>query len=499
MLLFATLSCTKDAPPPPVPEPEPASPTDSAPPEDTAGSGETGTEPPPPLACGTPVSVSAVGGWGFDSTRALAPSADGGWSVAGTFQGKLTLDGPPIFSTGPSDGFVARYAPDGAVLWVVQLASPEGVVPEALAPTSDGGLVVVGSFSDRVTLGAGQAQAIELVSAGGADGFALGLDEAGTVRWAVPLGGAAVDGVLGVGVLSDGAALIAGLYRGEVSVGGVVLPLPGEGREAGLVARIEADGAVAWAQSFGGTEYAAARAAVLDPLSQELVVVGTASGLGAAVFGAGQPGEVQLPDLLLGTSFIARWQGDGTLGGVLLHGGTSEAVDIAPDGVVVAGTLAVPGLFGGVELDPLGTPDPFVARFDVQGALLWVAQGQSVPDASGAGRGVAATPDGGALLVGELEGKVIFDPGAPGEQELVSYGATDAYAARFDGAGALSCAAVAGGTGEERSDDAALLLDGTFLWAGSLQDWAVFSPQTPSALQLEGAGQLDGFLARYTF
>jgi hypothetical protein len=122
----------------------------------------------------------------------------------------------------------------------------------ALAADASGAALAAGYFeSPACTFGTG-AGAVVLANGGGAgggaDAFALKVSAAGTVLWAVRLGGAGYDVVWGAAVAPDsGDLLVAGSFDGDALMAGappsaVVLDAsaPGSGTRDGFVARVRA-------------------------------------------------------------------------------------------------------------------------------------------------------------------------------------------------------------------------------------------------------------------
>src|SRR6185503_12651173 len=117
-------------------------------------------------------------------------------------------------STGAEDGFVAKFSSDGALLWARRFGGSNPDEVSDIGADLTGNLYAVGAFS-------GQANALPtagptIAGDGSApDGFVLALDPAGSVRWALPVGGNQDDGVEAVAVTSAGSVTIAGNFRGS--------------------------------------------------------------------------------------------------------------------------------------------------------------------------------------------------------------------------------------------------------------------------------------------
>ena len=124
------------------------------------------------------------------------------------------------------------------------------------------------------------------------------------------------------------------------------------------------------------------------------------------------------------SAFAARLGGpdpadDGELGGVVVD---------SVGGAIVAGALLGTMNVGAQTLVSAGERDAFVVRLAESGAVAWAKRFGSVYDERA--RGVAAMPDGGAVVVGTFDGAVDF-----GGVVLTSIAGPDAFVVRLGPAG----------------------------------------------------------------
>ncbi len=106
------------------------------------------------------------------------------------------------------------------------------------------------------------------------------------------------------------------------------------------------------------------------------------------------------------------------------------AVVDASGGVFVAGEFSGTTVIGAQMLSSLGGQDAFVARLSPGGGVAWAKRiGANYDDRV---KGIAATADGGAVIVGTFDGVVDFFG-----KTLTSIAGPDAFVARIDSAGAL--------------------------------------------------------------
>ncbi|MGQ0703534.1 MAG: hypothetical protein ACT4PM_10425 [Gemmatimonadales bacterium] len=141
-------------------------------------------------ASGVLLSVATAGGTGgVTGARALV-DANGTTLVVGSFSGSIDFDTPPASRNrtsfgrqGVTDGFAARYAPDGGLVWVNQFGEStaltgrlNGVASVGLDPA--GNVILTGPFYGNPDFDPGSTAFI-LNSVGEADGFVIKLTAAG--------------------------------------------------------------------------------------------------------------------------------------------------------------------------------------------------------------------------------------------------------------------------------------------------------------------------------
>ncbi|MEM1118282.1 MAG: T9SS type A sorting domain-containing protein [Bacteroidota bacterium] len=175
-----------------------------------------------------------VGGEANDQGLSVDVDAEGALALAGSFEGHATWgESAPSSATsrGASDGFVARFDADGALLDLLTYGGPgrDAVRDVSFAlPWPDGHrLAVAGTFEDAVPFGD-----TTFVSRGGTDAFALSYKGASAIASALHLGGPGEDLVTGVAVsdhsLSLGSLVVAGSFEDTLTVDTVEIVSAGE-------------------------------------------------------------------------------------------------------------------------------------------------------------------------------------------------------------------------------------------------------------------------------
>jgi hypothetical protein len=152
-----------------------------------------------------------AGSTGTDRGRAVAVDVDGNVYMAGTFQGTVDFDAGPGLalrtSAGSNDSFVAKYSPQGVLLWATRFGGSESDQANAIAVDSSGEVHVAGTTASA---GLGTSGSFQPNHAGSTDGFVLKLDAAGNMVFATYLGGGSSDEASGIAIDSLGSILVTG-------------------------------------------------------------------------------------------------------------------------------------------------------------------------------------------------------------------------------------------------------------------------------------------------
>lgn len=397
---------------------------------------------------GTLAWAKRAGGSSDDQGIRVAAYPDGSAVVTGAFQGTATFgqgetNATTLVSQGGRDVFVARYNSDGTVAWAKR-AGGTGLEDygNGVAPLADGSALVTGWFQGTANLGAGEANAITLVSAGQTDIFVARFNADGTVAWAKRAGGSSFDDARGVGTLADGSSVVTGSFYGTATFGSGetnAATLVSVGQSDAFVARYNADGTLAWAKRAGGSSWDSPINVAASPDGSSVV---TGSYIGTTQFGVGEPNATTLS-------------------------------------------------FGGGS-------DAFVARYNADGTLAWAKRaGAAGGDTYDQGTGVAILADGSAVVGGEFRGAAQFGAGEPGATTLTSTGMSDVFVARYNPNGTLAWARRAGGASFDNGARVTALADGSVVITGQFAATATFGAGEANSTSLVSAGGVDIFLARY--
>jgi hypothetical protein len=240
-----------------------------------------------------------AGGTSADYGNGITALSDDSTVVTGFFFGSATFGpGEPnetvLVSGVVSDIFIARYNPDGTLVWAKRAGGTDWDYGYAISALSDDSTVVTGYFQGSATFGKDEPNETDLVSAGGYDIFMARYNPDGTLSLAKGTGGTGEDFGRAITALSDDSTVMTGVFQGSVTFGQgepneTVLNSAGSGDI--LIAGYNPDGTLAWAKSAGGTSDDEGWA--ITALSDDSTVV-TGNFQSSATFGPGEPTETVL-------------------------------------------------------------------------------------------------------------------------------------------------------------------------------------------------------------
>ena len=283
--------------------------------------------------------------------RGVAIAEGGDLLVAGDFSAATKIAGVPVSPDGADDLFVVRLSEQGTLVSLRHVAFE--VKPGVIAIASSAGRTyVAGSFQGTTDLGTGP-----LVSAGAKDAFLARLDDALTTVFARRYGDDSSQEARGVAVLSDGSAALVGSFKSALDFDGTILTA--DTLDDAFVARVDDAGAVVFAKRFGDAQAQIARGVAVTATDEILVAGGFQ--------GAIDPGDGAITAADGEDVFLTRLDASGAAIQTLGWGATldqrARSVAVDPCGAVVLGGDFNGALtFGADALTAGGTADGFVAR-----------------------------------------------------------------------------------------------------------------------------------------
>jgi uncharacterized delta-60 repeat protein len=457
--------------------------------------------------------VQAGGSGGLDKSGGVSKLSDGSVLVTGSFEGTTILgQGEPnattLTSAGSRDIFVAKYNPNGALVWAKRAGgTSEDYGGNYIIGYSDGTSIVTGSFTNTAVFGEGETNATTLVSAGSRDIFVAKYNPNGDLVWAKRAGstGGAEYG-FGLAVNTDGSVLVTGYFEGSATFGqgetNVTTLVSGGGTDA-FIAKYNANGTLAWAKRIGGNSSEWGYG-ISNNIDGTFVITGVFLS-GSVIFGQGEVNETTLSLAGGYDMYIAKYSAEGDLLWAKSAGGTGfdwgrDIVMHSDGSSTVKGFFSSTAIFGQGETNQTslvsagGSSDLFIAKYNSNGTLAWARRAGGT--GGDTGRGIAKNSDGSVVVVGDFTGTAIFGQGETNETSLISAGDTDIFIAKYNANGTLAWARRAGGAGQDSGRGIDVNIDGTILVVGYFQGLSNFG-QGGNIRELTSIGGTDSFIARY--
>ena len=298
---------------------------------------------------GTLAWVKRIDGSGFSRGNGVAVDGQGNSYVAGVFSSVATFSPGEKSETaltsasGSIDVFVAKYNPDGTLVWAKRAGGALDDSGFAIAVDSSGSSYVTGLFSGTSTFGQGEANQTQLSSSSASeDIFIAKYNSDGTLVWAKRAGGISSDFGIAIAVDAQTGIYVTGQFTGTATFG------QGEPNQTSLssvtvnadvfVAKYNNDGTVAWARAVNGPNTTQGRGIAVDSQGNSYV---TGVFNGTTTFGPGEANQTIIDSGGFSDIFVAKFAG----GPILVNcpgSSLQTAVNSASPGstILVSGTCS---------------------------------------------------------------------------------------------------------------------------------------------------------------
>lgn len=384
--------------------------------------------------------VRRIGGPNLDFCEGIGVGPDGAVFLAGYFEGSVDFDpGPGEFflnSAGDVDVFIAKYTPQGELVWAYRIGNEDVNVVSGLALGPDGGLYICGYFYGAMDFDPNpQTQALR-ASNGSSDIFIAKYEQSGgALIWANTMGGVNIEEAVAVQVSRDGSVLLGGNYIGafDFDPGPGEQVLPTYGQQDIFFAKFTPEGNLLWARGIGSPFGNDGLRGIASDADNNVLVCGFYRDEMDVnpLFGV-----QNLPFMASTEAFVAKYTPSGLLSWAkgLISVGANDAWTVHADeanNVYVGGAFSASVDFnpggGPAPLNSAGKQDGFVARYSPQGAYVWSGALSGSDDIMAFG----SLWSGGSLyLTGRFRGGADFDPGA-NVFSLSASGNFDLFLARY--------------------------------------------------------------------
>ena len=453
-----------------------------------------------PPAFGLAFGIATIG---FTEGSSILPDATGDFYVAGNFDGSSTFGSGPgavkLSTTYAPNDFIAKYAPDGGLLWVRQVVSDYWQYAPKLQLDAFGNVYMAGELTGNATIGPVAMQASTNTA------YLAKLDSNGNTLWATTSVTNAHPYNVGLAVDPLGNAYVVGGFSGTVTVNtSTTTTLKSAGGYDAFIVKYSPYGAAQWAQNYGGTKDDAADSVAVDPAGNP-VITGVFDG--TATFGlvnltSGSSGVNDFIAKLNATDGSVAWAralASSVSSGQILFDVVQPLNRIAID---AQGNVYTTGYFDGkIQLDPTtgtdlidGTNSDFISKLDPNGNFVWgkaITTNPSGYDVEG--EGIAIDAQGNVFTTGTFSATSNFNPnGTPVENLTSAASLYDVFILELDQAGNYVSAQNFGGAGEDEGTSIAVDANGNVYATGLLSN----GPTTFVTASVGAKNEQDIFVLR---
>jgi hypothetical protein len=199
----------------------------------------------------------------YGSGNHLTIDAEGNLILVGTITESADFDPSAtnfvLTSAGGLDIFIAKYDPDGNLIWAKSTGGAHGEWASAVGTDRAGNIVLSGTFDTSCDFDPGPGTAILNVAAGSPSGtqdnYLASYDKNGNYLWAHRMGGAGTEAENGNGVAvgPDGSIVSTGAFEGICTIGATASTITSSGGRDAFLLKRDSSGAFVWAIPIGGT------------------------------------------------------------------------------------------------------------------------------------------------------------------------------------------------------------------------------------------------------
>ena len=202
---------------------------------------------------GALVWVKSAGGSSQDISYDLVVDSENHIYMTGSFQKKAFFDQTEVWSVNNSEAFIAKYSPDGNLLWVKQSESSSHSAGKALSIYKDQ-VFVTGDFTQEIKFGEES-----ISSKGSSDGFVLSYRQDGQMQDLIRVGDEGKERINDLVVDDDGILVLGSFFSSSQTN-----LWANQGLADVFIERIDLGGNSMWTKTFGSKGMDAGSSMVVD-------------------------------------------------------------------------------------------------------------------------------------------------------------------------------------------------------------------------------------------
>jgi hypothetical protein len=361
----------------------------------------------------------------------LAKDATGHTLLTGYFSNDTIAFGSAYHlnsSASSSDIFLGKFDGNGTVAWIKGAVGRGNDYAYSTATDASGNIFVCGSFTSDTLLFGSFLVINTVIGSGFRDLFVAKFDSNGNPLWARGAGGTNTDEAYSVAVDATGNCYVTGYYGSSAITFGTYT-LTQTGIKDIFLSKYDANGTIQWVKTANGNDQDFSRSVAVDP-SGNIWTTGYFQSQNLSV------GTTTLTNAGWGFSdvFVLKYDPSGNLLNGKRFGisGHEESYSISSDptgNMFIGGWYKSPTLnFGTATFTNQGQSDWFLAKMDPSLNVLWErSSGGSQDDVINS---ISADALGNVYTTGSFRNTIPF-----ATSTLVSAGFTDAFVAKYNGAG----------------------------------------------------------------
>ena len=445
--------------------------------------------------------VKTFGGIGYDIGNSVTVDDEGNIYTTGSFNDTVDFDpGPDVMKLNPGRGsaiFIQKLDANGNLLWAKSCGGKGNQIGQSIKVDAMGNVYTTGFFQDTIDFNPGTGVA-NLSAVGDGDVFILKLDANGNFLWAKSFGGIEMERGYSIAIDAEGNVYTTGGFVGGVDFdpGTGITNLSSIGNTDIFIHKLDANGNLLWAKSFGGINYDEGIGIAIDAMGNVFTTGYFQDTVdfdpGTGVMNLTSAGETDIFILKLDENGNFLWAK--SFGGYRIVGG---GISITFD---AQGNVYTTGAFDGtVDFDPgtgvknlsaMGESDIFIQKLDISGNFIWAKSfGGSDFDQA---YSIAIDAESNVYSIGDFVSTVDFDPGV-GVANLSAVKDGDIFIQKLDAQGNFLWAKSFGGEGHNYGSSIHADAANNIYTTGLFRNTVDFDPGT-DVKNLQSIGGYDIFV-----
>lgn len=386
--------------------------------------------------------VKDIGGSGESKLTGIAVDQFDNVYVAGNFQGTLTVDHSGISSSvnlnsnGSYDIFIAKYTPDGKLIWAKSIGGSALDQVNNLTVDVSGNVILGASFGSGIIDCDPGSGIFNISNAGGDDALIVKLDANGNFVWARGLGGFGTERGHVVTTDNNGNVIFVGAY-GSASITSGSFTLTNKGGLDGFMVKYDSNGNTLWAYAIGSFSDDEIKSVKTDSNNAILVMGYFSGGVNLNPKGPAYNLTKSVPTYFVGkysTNADLLWANEIEASGSQ----TVSSIAVGPtDDVfltgVYSGQIDFKSATNTLSLTAAGTRNLFVTQYNTSGQAIWARNIQSTA-INPYSYYITADVENSVYIGGFFDQSLTFTDGT-NSKTITYHGGRDTFFGKFSGTG----------------------------------------------------------------